>query len=82
MAGKTPRTFTTGAGIVWRRQRVLWWIFAASLFLSVLGTMRQTERVGQTLNHSLNAAPHLFHGMDRAAILELRGTAGSSAGSL
>lgn len=73
MAAKKPKTFMTGAGIVWRRQRVLWWIFVVCLFFSYLGTMRQAERVGQTLNHSLNAAPHLFHGMDLAAIQELRG---------
>jgi hypothetical protein len=71
MAGKKPKTFGTGAGIVWRRQRVLWWIFIVTLFFSFLGTRRPVERVGQALNNSLGATPRLVHGFDLSAIAEL-----------
>jgi hypothetical protein len=71
MAGTKPKTFMTGAGIVWRRQRVLWWIFIVSLFFSFLGTRHPVGKVGEALNHSLGATPRLFHGFDVSAIAEL-----------
>lgn len=71
MSRTSPRTFMTGAGIVWRRQRILWWVFIVCLFFSALGTHRSVERVGQVLNHSLGATPRLVHGFDVSAITEL-----------
>jgi hypothetical protein len=71
MAGTRPKTFKTGAGIVWRRQRVLWWIFIVSLFFAYMGTRRPVGRIGQALNHSLGAAPRLVYGFDVSALAEL-----------
>jgi hypothetical protein len=71
MAGSKPKTFGTGAGLVWRRQRVLWLVFFVTLFLSFLGTRRQVEHVGKTLNHSLNSTPHLVDRFDLASLVEL-----------
>jgi hypothetical protein len=71
MAAKKNKVFMSGAAIVWRRQRVLWWIFIVGLVFSHLGTHRQVEKVAGALNHSLSAAPRLFHDFDVDAIMEL-----------
>jgi hypothetical protein len=71
MAEKKPKTFGAGAGIVWRRQRVLWGIFLITVFFSHFGARRPAERVGGALNHSLTATPRLVHGFDLSAIAEL-----------
>jgi hypothetical protein len=65
-----PKTFWSGAGIVWRRQVILWWIFLANLVFAVLGTLGADMRAARTLDHSLSAQ-RLVHGFDLAAVGEL-----------
>jgi hypothetical protein len=62
--------FWGGAGLVWRRQLVLWWIYVLNLVLSLFAIHGMVESVGGALNHSL-AADRLVHGFDLSAIGEL-----------
>ena len=59
-----------GAGLVWRRQSVLWWIFAVNLLLALAGTLPMAARAGAVLNNSLESAK-LVHGMDLPALASL-----------
>ncbi|HEV2492393.1 MAG TPA: hypothetical protein VG204_04900 [Terriglobia bacterium] len=59
-----------GAGLVWRRQSVLWWIFAVNLLLALAGTLPMASRTGAILNNSLESAK-LVHGMDLPALAGL-----------
>lgn len=59
-----------GAGLVWRRQSVLWWIFAVNLLLALAGTQPMASRAGAILNYSLESAK-LVHGMDLPALAGL-----------
>ncbi len=76
MAGKRSWVVLAGAGLVWRRQRVLWWIFIVNLLLAFFGTRGMVERAGNILNHSL-AAGRLVTGVDLAALAELASRPGA-----
>jgi hypothetical protein len=69
-----PKAFASGASLVWRRQRILWWIFAVNLILAFLGTIGVAHGIahdaGVRLNHSLEAG-RLVHGFDVSAMAEL-----------
>lgn len=45
--------FTSGARLVWRHQRLMWWIFAVNLFLGWLVLSPVKGVFGPFLNHSL-----------------------------
>jgi hypothetical protein len=59
-----------GAGIVWRRQGVLWWIFLVNFLLALIGTVPVAMRLAPILGHSL-AAERLVKGFDVAVLTEL-----------
>ncbi|HEV2615803.1 MAG TPA: hypothetical protein VGU63_04240 [Candidatus Acidoferrales bacterium] len=67
MAAQNSGFFLAGAGLVWRRQRVLWCIFAVNLILGFFSIRGLASRTGDMLNHSL-ASDRLVHGFDLAAI--------------
>jgi hypothetical protein len=67
---RKPKAFAAGAGLVWRRQRVLWWIYVVNLVLGFFATGGMVDRAGDILNHSL-AAGRLVHGFDLSAIVGL-----------
>lgn len=71
MAGVKKKAVREGAGLVWRRQRVLWLIFFVSLFLAFLGTRGMVAHAGEALNHSLDSTPRLVQGFDISAMAEL-----------
>ncbi|MGH9699127.1 MAG: hypothetical protein ACRD5R_14725 [Candidatus Acidiferrales bacterium] len=71
MAGARKKAVREGAGLVWRRQRVLWLIFFVSLFFAFLATRGMVGHAGEALNHSLEATPRLVQGFDISAIVEL-----------
>ena len=71
MAGVKKKAVRDGAGLVWRRQRVLWLIFFVSLFFAFLATRGAVAHVGEALNHSLDATPRLVQGFDVSAMVEL-----------
>ena len=59
-----------GAGIVWRRRRVLWWVFGANIVLGALGTLPAARQLKHALSHSL-AGEQLFKGFDLGMFYEL-----------
>ena len=65
-----PQTFVPGAGLVWRRQRILWWIFFINLVLAHFAVRGLVERVSPALVHSF-ASQRLVNGFDVTAIMEL-----------
>ncbi|MEE9234790.1 MAG: hypothetical protein V3U28_05050 [Candidatus Acidoferrales bacterium] len=86
MAGGEGGVVLSGARLVWRRQRVLWWIYGVNLLLGLFATVPVASRLGSVLNRSL-AAERLVEGFDLTAYIELVAhpsapLAGGEAGSL
>jgi hypothetical protein len=71
MAGTNRGTFFSGAGLVWKWQRLVWWLFAVCLIFSLFSTHEMTERASYLLNHSV-AAQRLVNGFDVSAIVTLQ----------
>src|SRR5208282_266414 len=63
--------FLGGAGLVWRRQRVLWWVFIINLVLASYAARTVVSRVQPVLDRSLASVPQLVHGFHFAALTEL-----------
>ncbi|HZD30021.1 MAG TPA: hypothetical protein VE779_00015 [Candidatus Angelobacter sp.] len=59
-----------GASRVWRRQRVLWWVYAVNLVLGLLGAAGAHSQLGKLLKFSL-AGDGLTKGFDFGMFLEL-----------
>jgi hypothetical protein len=70
MADAEPRTFFSGASLVWGRQRVLWLIYVVNFVLAYFATRGANERVAAILDHSL-AADQLVHGFNLGALSSL-----------
>jgi len=70
MAKGEANVVREGAGLLWRRQCVLWWLYGVNLLLGLIGTLPTVGNVGSVLNHSL-AAEHLLKGLDLSFYLEL-----------
>ena len=70
MAQRDASPFWGGAGLVWRRQRVLWWIFAVNFILAFFSIHGVVPRISGVLDHSL-AAQRLVNGFDLGAFTEL-----------
>ncbi len=60
-----------GAGLVWRRQRVLWWPYLVGLTLAHFAANATMERAGWLLDRSLATDRLLLHGFSFGAIVEL-----------
>ncbi|MGB6391009.1 MAG: hypothetical protein WBF14_01455 [Candidatus Acidiferrales bacterium] len=71
MTDETPKAFWAGAGMVWRRQRVLWLLFFVTLLLSFLASRGVASSVSGVLNHSAYTEPNLVHGFNAAAVGDL-----------
>jgi hypothetical protein len=67
MADARPRTFFSGASLVWQRQRVLWLIYVVNFVLAYFATRGTNERIGAILDHSF-AADQLVHGFNLGAL--------------
>ena len=61
-----------GAGwsLVWRRQRLLWWLYLLSVALGWFAALPVENTIGPVLDHSLAAAP-LYHGFSLEAFAGL-----------
>ena len=70
MAESNRGTFFSGAGLVWKWQRLVWWLFAVCLIFGFFSTQEMTERAASALNHSM-AAQRLVNGFDVGALSEL-----------
>lgn len=71
MANGQSGVFVGGAGLVWRRQRVLWWAFIVNLFLASYAARIITTRVAPILDNSLASVPLLVQGFHFAAVGDL-----------
>jgi hypothetical protein len=71
MTTARPKTFVAGAGMVWRRQRVVWLIYFVTLLLAFLSTRGIVGQTAEVLDHSAESAARLVHGFDMGAIDEL-----------
>jgi hypothetical protein len=65
-----PKTFASGAALIWRWQRILWWIFIVNLVLALFATKGMVERADWALSHSV-ASGRLVNGFDLFSIAEL-----------
>jgi len=70
MADDNKGLVAAGASLVWRHQRVLWWVFAVNVILSALGTAPTYHQLKDVLGHSL-AGRSLTNGFDLGMFLEL-----------
>lgn len=70
MKAVRPKTFSSGAGLVWRWQRILWWIFIVNLVFAVFAVRGLVERAAPAMDHSL-ASQRLVDGFDTSALAEL-----------
>ena len=70
MAATNRGTFFSGAVLVWKWQRLVWWVFAVCLIFGFFSTQEMTERAASVLNHSM-AAQRLVNGFAVGAISEL-----------
>ena len=72
MADENKGLVAAGASLVWRRQRVLWWVFAVNLAIGLLGAAGARGQLNKLLEHSL-AGEGLSKGFDFGMFLELIG---------
>ena len=84
MSDSSKSPFFAGAGLVWRRQSVLWWIFLVNLILAGMGAAVFMQQVSPALDHSLEsqAFVHGFNPITLSTLLmEVRGLGGAGAAS-
>jgi len=70
MDSKERGTFFRGAGLVWRWQRLVWWLFAINLIFAAFATHGMVDRLGAALDHS-KASQYFVHGFDVSQIAAL-----------
>src|SRR5664279_499666 len=70
MADENKGLVAAGAALVWRRQRVLWWVFAVNLVIGLLGAAGARSQLNKLLQYSL-AGEGLSKGFDFGMFLEL-----------
>ena len=70
MADKNKGLVAAGAALVWRRQRVLWWVYAVNLALGIAGAAGARMQLEKLLKYSL-AGEGLSKGFDFGMFLEL-----------
>jgi hypothetical protein len=71
MAATNRGIFFSGAGLVWKWQRLVWWVFFVCLIFGFFSTHEMTERAHSLLDHSM-AAQRLVDGFDVSAIVLLQ----------
>ena len=70
MADDNKGLVAAGASLVWRQQRVLWWVFGVNFVLGLLGTMGARLQLARFLQYSL-AGQGLSKGFDVGMFMEL-----------
>ena len=76
--GKKPgawRAMVSGAGLVFQRQRVLWWLFLVNFVLGVIAVLPVRLTLGRLLDHSLASRPLADH-FDLSTWFEMPSCAG------
>jgi hypothetical protein len=70
MADNEKGVVAAGFGLLWRRQGILWWVFAVNFVCGALGTIPAMLALHRTLAHSLAGQP-LSKGFDVGMFVEL-----------
>jgi len=70
MADEGKGLVAAGAGLVWRRRGILWWVFAVNIALGALGTLPAARQLHHALRHSL-ASEQLYRGFDLGMFYEV-----------
>jgi hypothetical protein len=70
MAEERQGLVSAGAALLWRRQGILWWVFAVNVVLAALGTMPAVHALKSALGNSL-AGEQLVKGFDLGMFYEL-----------
>jgi hypothetical protein len=70
MADENKGLVAAGASLVWRRQRVLWWVYAVNVALGILGAAGAHTALNKALKYSL-AGESLTKGFDLGMYFEL-----------
>jgi hypothetical protein len=70
MASKQKGPASAGAGLLWRRQEILWWVFAVNLALGGLGTLGAARILNGALGYTL-AGNQLVKDFDLGTFYEL-----------
>lgn len=70
MADNKRGLVSAGFRLLWRRQEVLWWVFAVNLICGALGTLPAGLTLNRALHHSL-AGERLTKGFDLGMFFEL-----------
>ena len=70
MADNEKGVVAAGFGLLWRRQGILWWVFAVNFVCGALGTIPAMLALHRTLAHSLAGQP-LSKGYDVGMFVEL-----------
>ena len=70
MADNDKGFVTAGFNLLWRRQGVLWWVFAVNIVCGALGTAPAALLLNRALHHSLAGQP-LTKGFDLGMFIEL-----------
>ncbi len=71
MAETNRGTFFSGAGLVWKWQRLVWWLFVVCLIFGLFSTYEMTERASSLLDNSV-AAQRLVNGFDFSSFVTLQ----------
>ena len=66
---KQKGIISAGASLLWRRQRVLWWVFAMNLTVGILATAPVRNQL-RILDNSAAASESLYHQMNFYRLLE------------
>lgn len=70
MADERSGSLAAGFSLVWRRQRVLWWVFVVNVVCGGLGAVSALATLSHALRHSL-AGEKLSKGFDLGMLAEL-----------
>jgi hypothetical protein len=70
IAGQREGALSAGARLLWRRQEILWWVFAVNVGLGGLGTLGAARTLNAALGYSL-AGNQLVKGFDLGMLYEL-----------
>ncbi len=70
MADNEKGLVTAGFSLLWRRQQILWWVFAVNFVCGALGTTPAALHLNRALHHSLAGQP-LSKGFDLGMFFEL-----------
>ena len=70
IAGQRKGLLSAGASLLWRRQEILWWVFAVNVVLGALGTLGAARTLHAALGYRL-AGDQLLKGFDLGMFYEL-----------